>query len=470
MKIRPCILSLFCVLPLLIGTASAQEEETFWLFSDEPALGFLRDVEVADGWKFSAGGALRHRYMDEQNRLRPMGEVARNTYQLWRFYPWAQITNGDITGYVQVIDASSFGENLPILPIDENRSDLLQYYIDLNLADFDNDGSLHFRGGRQFLKYGKEHLISPLGWSNTFRNFEGFKLYYTSGVWDIDGFAVQPVNGAASARQFRPYSNDEMDRSQWFSGVYASYKGLPNGVIDFYWLWLKENDRLMNRLDGNRQTIGMRYAGSSPILTESMPDTLSMFWDFEGAYQYGKDDFQNGGSNLDVRAGFLSLIGGVTVTSSPWKPTIQGIFWWGSGDKDPTDGENNTVITLFPLGHAYWGLIDQFSGSNLQDYGIQISVQPHEKLKLATTWHYFRKDQKDDHIYNIAGAPLGNLVTTASHIGNELDFIGTLQLNKNLQVQLGYLYFWYGQAVSANAGIPQRGNAHMFYAMTTWNF
>ena len=123
----------------------------------------------------SVGGELRYRYLDEDNRLRP-GGPGRSSYDQWRFTPFLELKYGKfVTAHVQAIDAATFDADLVELPIDENRSDLLQYYVDLGLWDTEGD-PLRLRVGRQFLKYGAQRLVSPLGWSNTFRNFEGFRL------------------------------------------------------------------------------------------------------------------------------------------------------------------------------------------------------------------------------------------------------------------------------------------------------
>lgn len=477
---RVAILALNCVIlsHLAAGRAAAQSppdsswlfREDSWLFSDEPLLPGLKNQDLVEGWKYSAGAEFRHRYMDERNRLRPLGETARDTYHLYRFAPWVELQHELVTLYVQGIDAENFEERLPPVAIDVNRTDLLQYYFDLNLLDLEEGGQLRLKGGRQFLLYGSQHLVSPLAWANTYRNFEGLKLSYTDEFWTVDGFVVKPVNGAASFLQFHPYSRDEWDASQTFSGVYATYKKLPHGTLDLYWLWLAEERDLPTRLEGNRHTIGARLAGKQPFFSEeaSLQGVL-LTWDLEGAYQFGRDRVFSG-TKLDVSAGFVSLLGGFEFTELPWTPGLGGIFYWGSGDHDPTDGTNGTFTTLFPLGHAYWGQIDNFSGANLQDFGAQATLKPTKRLTLNAQYHFFNKDQATDAIWNIAGAPLGNLVTPETDVGQELDLVATMQFNKNLQVQAGYFWFWYGEAVSRNAGIAPREDAQQFYVMTTWQF
>jgi len=415
------------------------------------------------GLEWTVGAHIRYRFMDEVNRLRPAGTNHSN-YNQWRVAPHLNLGNDNFDVYVQAIDASIFGEDIPALPIDENRSDLLQYYGDIKLDGLGlNDTRL--RVGRQFLKYGSEHLVSPLAWATTFRNFEGARLYRTTDDWKIDGFVTRPVNGAAG-NSFRPNSLDNPDQSAWFSGVYATWKKAPKGVMDFYWLWLDEDEPTANRHNGNRHTIGVRYAGKTQQ-NERDETALTTFWDTEGAWQFGDDAFQSGGVNQNVSAGFVSVLAGVTLDSAPWKPTIKGIFWWGSGDSDPNDGDINTLTTLFPLGHAHWGLIDNFSGSNLLDYSLQASIQPADSITLLAAWHHFDKANKSDYIYNIAGAPLG-VLNGSGRIGNELDLIATWKASEQTSIQLGYSWFWYGGAVNQTA--LARDDAHQFYTMASWTF
>lgn len=439
-----------------------------FLNSDRPLLDFLRDRELTDDIKWSAGGELRYRYMDERNRLRPAGTI-RSTYDLWRITPWLEVGNSKVKGYVQAIDASIFDEDAPPTPIDENRADLLQFYVDFELMS-DEAESLRFRYGRQFLSYGSQHLISPLGWANTWRNYEGSRLYYTSPDWNIDAFAVQPVNGA-TGNSYKPFSADHPDASRWFGGVYTTYKAIENNTFDFYWLWLKENEprprpgQAGNAADGNRHTLGARWDGKQPI-AECGTVLRTWHWEAEGGFQVGEDT-NLAGVEQDVRAGFVSLQLDHTWNAMPWSPNFAGVFWWGSGDDNPGDGHYGTFSTLFPLGHAHWGQIDNFSGQNLLDYSLQATVKPTTKLTLASHFHWFTRPSQSDAVYNIIGAasvPGG----TDSHIGNELDLLATYQVNKNLQVQAGYFWFWYGDAVDQSAAV--RDDAEQFYLMMTLGF
>ena len=148
-------------------------------------------------------------------------------------------------------------------------------------------------------------------------------------------------------------------------------------------------------------------------------------------------------------------------------PSIKGVFWWGSGDSDPTDGKYGTNSTLFPLGHAYWGIIDNLSGQNLLDYSLQASIKPCEKTTLSAAGHLFDKSSSADRIYNVAGVALGP-AGGPKHIGTELDLIANYALSSNASIQSGYSWFWYGDAVDDTA--LSRDDAEQFYLMVTLGF
>lgn len=448
----------------------AMPADDCWLHSDQKLLHGLQNQTIYDDVTYSIGGALRFRYIDEANRLRPPVAAGRSSYSQWRFTPYFEVGYKDwVKGYVQAIDASTFHNELPTLIIDENRADLLQMYADLKVLDLEA-APVRLRYGRQFLQYGSQHLISPLAWANTYRNFEGFKLYYGDENWAVDGFAVQPVNGAAF-NIYRPKSRDQADQSCWFSGVYATYKKAPNGTLDLYWLWLDEQEDAVTKVDGNRHTIGSRYAGAIPVKDDAGDPLYTMKWDLEGGYQFGKENFM-GGINEDVSAGYLNMQGTLAMDSVKWNPSLIGVFWWGSGDSTPGNGTNSTVNTLYPLGHAYWGMMDNFNGQNLLDYSAQASVNPTKKLTLLSAWHWFDKAAGQDAIYNVAGVPFGGVTNSPVTLGNELDLMATYKVNANLELQLGYFWFWYGDAVNQNpnAAVANRNDAEQFYVSADWAF
>ena len=85
--------------------------------------------------------------------------------------------------------------------------------------------------------------------------------------------------------------------------------------------------------------------------------------------------------------------------------------------------------------------------------------------------HWFDKAEASDTIYNIAGAalPAGAPGSTSKDLGTELDIVATYQATTNLQLQAGYSWFWYGDAVTQDPAL-NRQDADFFYFMSTLKF
>lgn len=418
------------------------------------------------GLTLSYGGEIRHRYMNEDMRLRPP-VIGRNTYDLYRWRQYVDLKWGqDLRIYVEGIDASIYSNNLPVTAIEKNRWDIQNAFFDLKIAERD-DKPVYFRAGRQELLYGTpsgvspgQQVISPLDWANTRRNFEGFKLFSKGETWDIDLFAVRPVNtanptgvlgGRPAATAVFKWDNrfDEADYSRWYSGLYSVYRGLKDNTFEPYYVWLQTDTANQDPkwADGNRHTVGLRWTMTKPIKDENDQPWIVLATDTEGAYQFGTDNTET------VQAGFFTTKLGTTFSQAPWTPQFSFIYYWGSGDTNKGDGKNSTYDILVPLNHAYWGIIDNLSGQNLNDYGLQATIKPHAKLTGLAAFHWFNQVTASDNVYNVGGAPVG-VLNTGTNLGQELDLITTYTYNPNFDVQFGYSWFWYGSHFSgANAAI-----------------
>lgn len=402
---------------------------------------------------FSTGGELRHRYMNQKNRLQP-GGPGQDTYQLWRWRHYFDLRAGDtFRFYVEGLDATSFGEDLPPQATNVNRWDLLNAFVDIQLFETET-GSHTLRYGRQELLFGRQRLVSPLDWANIRRNFEGVRYMVKDQDWRLDAFAVNPINAATGYRDPYVYDNDfdKANRDVWFSGIYFTYTAIPNVNLDLYWLWLDDSHPVPARADGRRHTIGSRYTWLLPIEDERV-------WDFdvEAAYQFGSDNGKR------VNAGFATGILGHTWKNLPWTPRLSGLAYYGSGDVDRSDGQTNTFDVLFPLAHAYWALSDNLTGQNLVDLSTQLEVKPTPKTAFVAAYHSFRLANNNDTAYNVVAAPIG-APNNGVNVGNALDLYGYYAFNPNFDIQAGYSWFWYGSYIERTT---PRGDATQIYLQTS---
>ena len=205
-------------------------------------------TDVADGLRFvwhhprlrplfvllSVGGGYWVRFMNEHNsRL----TRTTNDYTLDRFRLYTDWWYSDsLRVYGEYLWADAFAEDLTPLPLDANRGDILNLFVDLKLFDYEGK-PVFVRGGRQEMLYGSQRLISTLEWANTRRTFEGVKLFRQGEHWDVDAFWVQPV--IPRADKF-----DATDENQNLIGGWATYRPKKGEFIDFYYLGDRKSTRL----------------------------------------------------------------------------------------------------------------------------------------------------------------------------------------------------------------------------------
>jgi hypothetical protein len=433
----------------------------------DPSIEFQVGVGEADSEdEIPAGGEIRWRYLNERGRLRAGDPRQRNTAQLWRTLIDAELGTDVVEFRGTYIDAASFGEELPDTIYDQNRSDLLQLFGDLRLLKV-LDSESRIRIGRQFLDYGSQRFVSRLDWANTYRNFEGGRLYTSNSTSSLDAFLVRPVNAAAGS-PVRSTSRDHADQSAVFSGLYSSTSTELLGAFDLFWFFSEESEPQPDRHDGSFHTLGGRWNLELPIGINQTP-ALTWLVEIEGAGQFGRDNFVGGGAGQNVSAGAVSAVGGIRFDQAPGKLTVKGISWIGSGDDDPLDGTINTWHLLYPDSHTYWGQIDNLSGSNLSDLGVQATITPWSQVTFDVQWHRFQKTRADDFVYDVDGLPIAGTSTTPGDIGSELDLVLTLGEADKSSLQIGYFWFWYDEAITSQPSLD-RPDAGQFYVMMTSRF
>ncbi|AMV17643.1 alginate export family protein [Planctomyces sp. SH-PL14] len=409
----------------------------------------LFDVDMV----LSTGGELRHRFIDQSNRLQP-GGPDHTDYNQWRWRHYIDLKAGDrLRFYVEGLHADTFGEDLPEQPIDVNRWDIQNAFVDYLLFKTDT-GTHTLRYGRQELLFGRQRLVSPLDWANVRRNFEGFRYLVKEQDWKMDLFCVNPVNSATGYQSIALQDDrfDHANHNVFFSGAYFTYTAIENANLDLYYLWLQDKIPSATRADGERHTVGSRYSWLVPVEQQRV-------WDFdvEAAYQFGNDNAQS------VQAGFATMIAGHTWKAAPWSPRLSGLFYYGSGDVQPGDGTTNTFSVLFPLNHAYWALSDNLSGQNLYDYCLQVDVKPTKKTAITVAHHFFELASNGDRAYNVAGNAVGTPGNGTS-MGNALDLYGYYAFNPNFDIQAGYSWFWFGNFIDRTT---PRGDCRQFYVQTS---
>lgn len=412
----------------------------------------LKRVRLGDNWLFVTGGDVRSRYENKYNDRLTQRD---NNYTLYRTRVYGDLWYRDaFRVYAEYIGAWSVNQDLAPLPIDQNKSDLLNAFVDVKLADLDGSPA-YVRVGRQELLFGSQRLISPLDWANTRRTFQGVRGFRQTEKWDFDLFWVQPV--AINANKF-----DSVDNNQNFVGAWGTYRPKKGQAIDAYYLMLDNTNRVtqlgLQRGNFTRHTIGGRYVGAA----ERNPNVL---FDSETAFQFGSQ------SGRDVFAAMTTQGLGYNWKDARLTPTAWVYYDYASGGGE-TRGTAHTFNALFPFGHYYLGWIDQVGRMNIHDLNFHLYLYPN---KWITTWlqfHNFWLADKSDALYNAAGnairrSPTG---TAGSFVGHEIDLVLNFHLSKHADLLAGYSHLFGGTFLRNTASATAASQAGFAFVQLSYRW
>jgi hypothetical protein len=408
-----------------------------------------------DLFMLSFGGEERIRQMNEVNS-RLSGKD--NNYQLLRSRVYADLWFQDkIRLYVEYIDAQSFDQNLPPLPIDINKSDLLNAFVDVATVDIDGV-PVYVRAGRQELAYGSQRLISPLDWANTRRTFEGIKVFRYTDKLETSAFWVSPVI-------IDPVRFDSVDDKQNFSGAWVTYHPKKTQSVDLYYLDRDNaNHNVLGEFVGksttrpmgsfNDSTFGSRYAGNKD----------NLLWDFEGMYQCGT------WANQNVSAAAYTTSVGWSFCNLPMTPQLWAVYDYASGDHNPgRTGTHGTFDQLFPFGHYYFGQMDLIGRQNIEDLNFEAVFWPTKWITCCAQLHILQLDSAKDALYSPSGvvervSPTGAAGKT---VGDMLTLITNFHLSQNQDIWIGWSKIYEGEFLKKTGFGP---NPELFYVQYSFRW
>ncbi len=390
---------------------------------DRDYLDFLKRIRLGDDFMFTTGGEFRYRYNNESDS-RLSGK--NNVYDLTRTRVYGDFWYRDIFRiYGELINAQSFNQDLPPLPVDQYNVNFLNLFVDLKTATL-FDRPMYLRGGRQELLYGSQRLISPLDWVNTRRTFQGGKLFWQSDKFSLDGFVVQPV--IPSANSFA-----SVNWQQIFSGIWGTYRPTKGESLDLYYLDFQDSNQIYIGQYGAKGTENVSTGG-----TRWYGNKNDWLWDMEGMLQFGRY------SNQGILANAYTLGGGYNFSKLPMNPTLWMYYDYASGDPNPGGTVHRTFNQLFPFGHYYFGMMDIVGRQNINDFHAELSIFPVKWWTIWTQYHILRLDSPKDFLYNSAGLPtLRDPTGTAGiNVGEILTVINnfSIDLHQSVFVQYSHLY------------------------------
>lgn len=414
-------------------------------FADRTWVEMTKRMHLNDCLMVSTGGNFWTRMMNEHNSRLTETD---NDYLLSRVRLFGDVMYGEnIRFYGEFIWADAFEEDLPPLPVDVNKGDILNMFVDLALFDYDGH-PVYARVGRQELLLGSQRLVSTLDWANTRRTFEGVRVFRQGEKWDFDLFWTHFVPPKAD-------SFDTADNRQDFAGAWLTHRPKKGTFLDFYYLMLDNSNSVTQqqivRYPSQVHSIGTRYIG----------DNNGLLYETELIMQFGN---QNG---EDLFAGAATAGVGRNFKDAPMSPTAWLYYDYASGDADPNNGTANTFNQLYPFGHYYLGWIDQVGRQNIQDASAHLYFYPESWITVVLQYHHFWLNQSRDALYNAGGVairrdPTG---TSGTNVGDEVDVVVNFHLNRYADILAGYSHLFGGGFLEATSGPGKASDSGLFHVM-----
>jgi hypothetical protein len=298
--------------------------------------------------------------------------------------------------------------------------------------------ALSLKIGRQELAYDDQRLIGNLDWLQQGRRFDAAVLKYESTTWMIHLAAAYNQNQENnSGTVYNPTPPGNYPATTNGGSMYKSLeflyinKILKTGNLSFLFLtdqFSKYNiDTVNNTPAKNYQSSTWSRATTGFFLNngfQKLRVTASTY------YQFGKS---SSGQNL---SSFLLSGFGQYAFSNEISAGF-GIDFTSGGHTGTT---SNTFDPLYGTPHKFWGYMDYFYASSpfgingLADYYLKSRYQISEKSWLTLDLHQFNSAAS----VTVPGDPSG----TGKNFGQELDFIYSRNLTKEINVEGGYGHFW----------------------------
>ncbi|HEY1081296.1 MAG TPA: alginate export family protein [Prosthecobacter sp.] len=440
--------ALLCLLGLglswLAGTVSAAEEaETAQAVtdpwdrvpprSDSSGLQTWGSPEFA-GWTMRMSGHARTMAEAYRNPDFGFSEVDEDAWIHHRIQAFMQLDHGrEATLAAELTWGEMQGKQGSLAPVDEDRVDLLQLYLQLRWEL--GDAEVVMRAGRQVLYYGSGRLLAHREGANQRLSHDALRLSWRQNGWQVDVLAGSPVKVLPQ----------EFDNSSYFHqtrlwGVYAtgpSPFGKGHGV-DLYYLGLyQENNPLLVAGGGgseHRHTFGTRWFGNPPR------------WQYNHEFilQTGRS------SDRDIWAGAVSLGAGRIFKEVMFEPLL-GF----KGDMITGGQGSGTVHTFNPLFQAnnYFNEGGFVSPSNLWNLNPYLSFKLAPTVALTLGVNFLWRFDPDDAVY---GPPFNELAGAAPNGERYLGTAYNLSLGWDphpaLSFSLGLTHHEAGPSLAAVGG------------------
>lgn len=446
------------------GAASAAEAQAPWR---------LEQAIDAPDW-FSIGGSYRLRYETLNHPFRA-GASGSDEILVGQFLLHARFTLNAFYANLELEDArQELADSGTALGTDSvNTLEPLQAYVGMRFDDvFSQGGRLDVTAGRMTINIGSRRLVARNNFRNSINGFSGVHaLWKRPDGAEARVFYVRPLQRKPADLESLLDNDSELDTQSSDVSLWGVFGAVPDffgsATAEAFFYGFRSRDHVgIPAADRDIYTPGFRFY-SSPA-AES--------WDFEtdASYQFGTSRLSTAASDtndLQHRAGAFHGEIGYT-WNARMSPRLELSYDYASGDKDPTDNENNRYDTLYGarrFDYGPTGIYGPFARSNISSPGMRLEAKPVQKLTgmfgYRAVWLASDRDQLTSARLQ---DPSGN---SGSFVGHQIEI--QAQYNPrpgNLALEFGAAHLFHGQFLEEAPNAPAQGDTTYIYvsALTTF--
>lgn len=329
---------------------------------------------------------------------------------------------------VELQDSHRYNSAYALDNRDVNELEFIRLYAELRFQDLlpadslGNARPVSLRFGNHNFEFLDRRLIGNNQWRNTANAFRGWHgiLGQESNDWQLDLLSVQPLDRLL-------YDPDRPADGKRLWAAIGHWRGWSD-VVTLEPFYLRLDER--NLPDGGRvvHSPGLRAYG---LFGKSGFD-----FDASGITQFGHNgarDVAAWAANAEIGYRFADA----------WKSRLSFFYGAASGDRSPTDAEDNRFERFFGFGRP-WSANDYVVFENIlaPKLRYEATVSPAFRFDLGYSWYSLQS--ATDRFYN-AAVNRDQTGQSGTDVGHEFDVRLRWQVTRQAEVTVGYARFVAGE-------------------------
>jgi hypothetical protein len=329
---------------------------------------------------------------------------------------------------VELQDSHRYNSAYALDNRDVNELEFIRLYAELRFdallpADaLGNSRPVSLRFGNHNFEFLDRRLIGNNQWRNTANAFRGWHgiLGQESNDWQLDLLSVQPLDRLL-------YDPDRPADGKRLWAAIGHWRGWSEAVtLEPFYL----------RLDERNVADGGRVVHSPGLRAYGLFGRSGFDFDASGITQFG----HNGGRDISAWAANAEI--GYRFADA-WKSRLSFFYGAASGDRSPTDGEDNRFERFFGFGRP-WSANDYVVFENILAPKVRYEATVSPALRFDVGYSWYSLESATDRFYNAANNrdPSGQ---SGTNVGHEFDIRFRWQVTRQAEVTVGYAHFVAGE-------------------------